>query len=315
VSFELRFVIVTFAAFAWAGLAGAAVAVWWSRKPIGGAAVARASRVLCIRLLPPALAFSAAALAATAFAWFEPREAVESFGWVLSLLAAGGAALLVSTVVRAIAVAVSTRRLWRQWMATAEPIAVAGIDVPAYAVNTSFPVVAVVGFWRPRLVIARTVLGACTADELRAILRHERHHLERRDNLQRALLALSPDVLGLLPASRRLLRSWHEAAEDAADDFARRDADTTGVALAAALVKVARLAPSGTFAATLPASALYRGENLERRVRRLLQPATDAPVDRLARTILAIGAILVGTALLQLDRLHTAMETAVNLLP
>ena len=314
-SFELRLVIVGLAAFSWAGLAGTAIAAWLSRRPIGGTAPDRATRVLQIRLLPPAMALTVSALAVTAFLRFEPRHATESFGWVLVSLAACGAALLLSTLVRTVIVAERTRRIWAGWMVGADPIALTGIEVPAYAITTPFPVVAVVGFWRPRLVIARSVLAACTDDEVRAILCHERHHLTRRDNLQRALLALSPDVLGFLPASRRLLRAWHDAAEDAADDFARRATAVGGVTLAAALVKVARLAPTGTLATTLPASALYRGENLERRVRRLLAPVHETPATRRVGALAAAAVAIVGLGLLTLDRLHLAMEAAVQLLP
>jgi beta-lactamase regulating signal transducer with metallopeptidase domain len=315
-AFELRLLVVSLAAFAWAGIAGAAVAGWLWRRPFAASPADRAGRLFCIRLIPIGLAVLSATLAIVSFVLFEPRGLHETTGWILAGLAALGAALIVSTAIRSAGVARASRRTWRAWMETAEPILVDEIDVPAFAVNTPFPVVAVVGFWRPRLVIARSVLSACTPGEVRAILRHERHHLDRRDNLRRAVLALAPDVLGVLPASARLLRAWHEATEEAADDFARRTDEKAGVVLAQALLKVARLAPSGSLPTVLPASALYRGESLERRVRRLLAPAPDG--SRSGHRLLWAGAagagIVMGCAL-ALEQIHQVVETAVNLLP
>jgi hypothetical protein len=313
--FELRLLIVSLAAFAWAGAAGTLLAAWLWRRPASGSAAERAARLLRLRLLPIALGASATALAIVSFLLYEPRHIDETTGWVMTGLAVAGAALLLTAVWRSARIALATRRAWRGWQQTAVPAAIDDLGVPAFLVTSAFPVVAVVGFWRPRLVIARSVLAACTADELHAILRHERHHLERRDNLRRAVLALAPDLLGLLPASRRWLRAWHEATEEAADDFARRSGDHGGVVLAQALLKVARLTPAGSAAASLPASALYRGENLERRVRRLLQPATEVSGGRRRISIAAVAAAASATGLLGLERIHQLVETAVNTLP
>lgn len=315
-SFELRLLIVSLAAFAWAGAAGTALAVWLWRRPCRRSPAERASRLLQLRLLPIGAAGSAAALAILSFLLYEPRNIDETTGWVLIGLAMAGGLLLVSATWRAVRVAAATRRAWRVLLDTAEPVAVADVDVPAFAVTSAFPVVAVVGFWRPRLVIARSVLAACSSDELRAILRHERHHLERRDNLRRAVLALAPDPLALLPASGRLLRAWHEATEEAADDFARHTGETGGIVLAQALLKVARLTPPGGCAPLLPASALYRGENLERRVRRLLDPAGDSPGPIApGRSLCVVAAAAFAGCVLALEEIHQIVEAAVNSLP
>ena len=315
-TFEVRLAVVALAAFAWAGLLGTMLAAWLWRRSSAGRPLDRAGRLLRIRLIPIGAAGAASALAIVSFLLFEPRTAHESTGWILSGLAVLTCVLFARAAVHGVAVVRTTRLAIGTWMAGAEPIDIADVDVPAFAITSPFPVVAVVGLWRPRLVIARSVLEVCSADEVRAIGRHERHHLDRRDNLRRAVLALAPDVLGLLPVSRRLLRAWHEATEEAADDFAKRASDRGGVTLAGALLKVARLAPAGSFATALPASALYRGENLERRVHRLLLPESDAiepsgPSGRIA--LLMTGALVL--CALTLDRMHAAMETAINLLP
>jgi Zn-dependent protease with chaperone function len=317
--FELRLIVVSLAAFAWAGVAGTLLAAWLWQRPCTRHAADRAARLLRLRLLPLVFGSSAMVLAVISFLRFEPRDIDESPGWVIRLLAGAGLLLLASAGWRAIQIALATRRAWLIWRETASPVEPGALDdlgIPAFAVTSAFPVVAVLGFWRPRLVIARSVLDACTRGELHAILQHERHHLQRRDNLRRAVLAIAPDPLALLPASRQWLRAWHEATEEAADDFARRASDAGGVMLAQALVKVARLTPPGSFAVGLPASALYGGEHLEQRVRRLLQPIGDRP--RQGRQALSFGAIAAAAfsgSVLALESLHDLVEVAVNSLP
>ena len=71
-------------------------------------------------------------------------------------------------------VVAATRRLTREWLATAEPVALSGITRAAVAVASPFPVVAIVGFRRPTLVIARSVLAACSPEELRRFSRTNR---------------------------------------------------------------------------------------------------------------------------------------------
>ena len=66
--------------------------------------------------------------------------------------------------------------------------------MPVFAIEESFPTVAVVGFSRPALFIAERVLRECTADEVRAMVLHECAHVTHRDNLKRFLIRACPDV-------------------------------------------------------------------------------------------------------------------------
>jgi len=210
----------------------------------------------------------------------------------------------------------ATRRALRQWMTTAHPIELEGLNVPAFAVDSAFPVVAVVGMIRPQVIIARSVLAACPADELRAILSHEQQHLARRDNLRRAVLTWLPDVLSFLPAGSALIAMWHDATEAVADDAASELGPTGRVSLAAALLRVARLAPAGSPVISLPASALYRGEDIAERVHRLLapqSPAIDTSLSGWRRTAMSAGLIVGGG--MALHAMHEIVEAAVSFLP
>jgi beta-lactamase regulating signal transducer with metallopeptidase domain len=186
---------------------------------------------------------------------------------------------------------------------------------PAYVVTTSFPIVAVVGAFRPKLLIARSVLEQCPADELAAILAHERAHVERRDNLARLLFAVTPDLLSWLPVSKRITVAWHDAAEESADESTASLGERGRVLLAQALIRVARMVPTGSSPAIVPASALYRGENIERRVRRLLDPIEPVSIRWTRRQRRAIRATFMTSCVLALEAIHHVVEAAVTHLP
>jgi Zn-dependent protease with chaperone function len=313
-TFEVRFVVIVLAAFAWSSVAASwLVAGIWRRRQ-RGRPVTAAATLLRLRLMPLGIGSTVALLAAIAFFRFEPRIEGESTGVVLVALAASSFAFAVSSAVRLWRISRITRRTVRGWMAGAEPLALEGITVPAFAIDATFPVVAVSGLIRPKLLIARSVLAACGDEELRAILTHEQVHIDRADNLRRLVLSAAPDVLAFFPLSGRIQSAWLQAVEDAADDGAgRRLGDAGRVVLAQALIRVARLA-SSVPPVTLPASALYRGENLDRRVRRLLAPPAAA-VARPAWTRRGVAAALFAASLLALEKIHDVLEAAVTFLP
>ena len=315
-TFELRFLVVALAAFTVANLTACIWAIHRARRPVRCAdSAVRAATLRRLRLLPFVFSTGAMIWASLAFLLFERRHD-EDVGAVLVALAAAAFVLLCGTLVRLAVIAHRSRRARRAWMAGAMPLALPGIDVPAFAVTSRFPVVAIVGVFRPTLIIARSVLATCSPEQILAIIAHERGHVRRQDNLVRLLLAVVPDILGWLPLSRRLLDAWHEAAEDAADDCAAALGRRGRVVLAEALLRVARLVPPGSKPLVLPASALYRGESIERRVRRLLAPPAESATPARARRYRAlIASMLVTACLLTLDRVHDILEMAVTLLP
>jgi beta-lactamase regulating signal transducer with metallopeptidase domain len=315
-SFDARFIVVALAAFAVANLASSAFTPWLWRRRSAMAAPVAAGDLRHLRLLPALVSTLSMTLAALSFVFFEPRRQ-ETIGLVMLALALLAGVLLVASVVRLIRLVRASHHAARGWMAGAQPIALDGWSRPAFAITATFPIVAVVGVWRPRLLVARSVLAACTADQLRAVVAHERGHADRGDNTGRLLLAVTPDVWSWLPSSRQFAATWHEAAEDAADDCAASLGDRGRLWLAEALIRVARLTPTGlTSPAVLPASALYRGENIERRVRRLVNPATApsrTPVSPWRR-FLTRAALVVG-CVLALKAVYEVLEAAVTFLP
>jgi Zn-dependent protease with chaperone function len=316
-SFEIRLLIVGLVAFACANLlVSGLVAALWTRLTRGEAG-ARARRLAWLRALPTCAGIAAGLWGTTAFLLFEARDRDETFGAVLSGLALVPGFLIVAALARGVRVMLHAWTIRRRWFATAKPVRLSGCELPAWTIESAFPVVAVIGLLRPRLIIARSVLSSCPPDELRAILAHEQAHVTRRDNWVRLLLTVLPDALSWLPVSRRLTASWNAAAEDAADD----GVGTGGagrLALAQALVRVARMAPStrSLDPTPLPATALFRGDDIARRVHRLAAPIAPALPRRIhpgVRATVAGAALAVSVLLMQ--PLHQTLEALVTLLP
>jgi beta-lactamase regulating signal transducer with metallopeptidase domain len=121
-------------------------------------------------------------------------------------------------------------------------------------------------------VAARSVAAVCDQEEFHQVLAHEAAHMRARDNLKLLLLMTMPDALAWLPTGGALTAQWRAATELEADEGASGSDPRKRVALASALIKVARLSvasgrPRGAARASLPP------DGLEQRVRRLLAPA------------------------------------------
>ena len=310
-TFFPRLFVIACAAYGTANLlASAALALFWRRL----SASAGAAAILELRLIPGVMSCAVLMLALAAQARFEPRGGEEQLGVVLVAIAGIAAATLGAMATRLAVGHLAAGRAMRHWLKSAESIAIPGLDAPAYAVTSEFPTVAVVGILRPRMIVARSVLDACSPAEWQAIVAHERWHLRRRDNARRMIVTAAPDVLSWLPFSRRASQQWHLAAEQAADEAAARSTATARVDLASALLRVARLAPAAQTPALVPMSALFRGEDIELRIRRILG-GMPSPAPRSAGWVLACAGALVGVSLLTLYPIHELVEIAVSYLP
>ncbi len=265
-----------------------AAALWrlvLARRTLGWHSPARANLIFALRAFPPLTASACVlTLLLPAYVVHEPRHTTEEIGPTLTILALVSAVGIALAFVRGLSAWVATRRLVGDWLRHAEPIALPNVDVPSYALRHSFPLIAVVGVFRPRLFVASQVLSALTKAELAAAIAHERGHLSARDNLKRASLRACRDVLSIVPCGRLLDRAWAQSAEAGADEYAARAGRHVALDLAAALIKIARLVPAEGRPA-IPAGAYINGAGeagVEARVRRLLQLAAAREVDNQA---------------------------------
>jgi Zn-dependent protease with chaperone function len=250
-------------------LLSAAVAIAW--RAALRRRLTEANAVLSVRLLP---AVGSATLVLTvvlpAFLIYEPRHAHDQ----------PGPLLVVSALFSLLVLGDGIRRGLRAWRATrallrgSEPLLTrpACADTDVTVINVKEPLVGVVGSWRQRIVAARSVAAACDHEEFHQVLAHEAAHMDARDNLKLLMLLTMPDALAWLTTGRALTAHWRAATELEADERASGTDPRKRVALASALIKVARL----SLASGRPRAASRVGtqlNGLEHRIRRLLNPS------------------------------------------
>lgn len=252
------------------------------------AAETRARVLFALRLFPMLGSVSCVLiLLAPSYLTHEPADTNEVVSAKLAALAFVSAIGIALALWRGLAAWRATRLLNADWLRHAEPLKLAGIDIPTYRIRHPFPVIAIVGAFRRRLFIAEQVFDALDEAELSAALAHERGHLATFDNLKRTSLRACRDALSIVPCGRSLDRAWAEASEAAADEYAAREGIDVALSLASALVKIARIVPPHA-RPTMPALAHLVGEDagsVAGRVRRLAELAAQGCVFEQRRVI------------------------------
>jgi Zn-dependent protease with chaperone function len=92
------------------------------------------------------------------------------------------------------------------------------------------------GLLRPRVYLSTTAARMLRADELAAVLAHERHHRNRRDPLRIALGRVLAHALFFMPVLRSLSNGYCATAELAADEAAIHADGGSTTALASAML-------------------------------------------------------------------------------
>jgi len=270
-----------------------------------------ANELLSLRLLPAVGAsFVTLAVALPAFVLHEPDHESERGGPLILGLALLAFMVGAQGLVRAWRAWAATRALLRRCgPATGLPVeagrAVELVDIPD-------PLAAVVGAWRPRIVAAAGLRAVLSDEEFRQVIAHEAAHWSARDNLKLLLQILSPDALAWLPAGQALTQRWRSAAELDADARASGGDPHKRLALASALLKVARLS-SGTPRHSLALSLPVAGGDLEQRVRELLAPLPAMPARLPAKEMAAAAMLSLALACVPLYAwVQTAIEALVQ---
>jgi len=143
------------------------------------------------------------------------------------------------------------------------------------------------GAFRPRVVISEGLLSSASADELQAVLVHERYHVRNFDPLKVVLARALADTFFLVPALRALQERYLSGRELAADRRALRSCGRHS--LAGALLKAVR-GPAWPELAS--AAAIGGSELLEARVAQL--ETGREPERRLSRRAVALSAATIG---------------------
>ena len=238
----------------------------------------KSQRIFALRVFPPIAAFIfITAFLLPAYFLFEPNKSGETVSTKLILLTSISVLGIFSAVYRVFLTWQATRRLTQNWLREAEPITIEGVSIPVYSIQHPFPVIAVVGAFRPQMFIARQIFDSLERGEIQAAIAHEQGHLISKDNLKRALMRFCRDLL-LFHHGRQLERAWAESAEIVADEYAAgTGGNKMALNLASALIKIARMVPPETCPA-MPAGAFLIAESncdISGRVRNLLHLTED----------------------------------------
>jgi Zn-dependent protease with chaperone function len=135
---------------------------------------------------------------------------------------------------------------------------------------SGMPLFALVGILRPKLIVSQKVLDALSPEQLEVAFAHERAHQLSRDNFKRLIVLLTPDIFPFGHSFQRIESHWERCIELAADDHATFGQANRSVALAEALIQVARL--SNAERVHPLASSLSAGnQELAVRIHRLLE--------------------------------------------
>ena len=255
-----------------------------AKSAAGWNARTRVNVIFLLRVMPLAAAVVfILAFVLPAFLLFEPAATSETVGLKLTLIALVSAFGIAAAFGRIFASWWRTKRLIGEWMRLSEPVAVEGMEIPAFRLRHPFPIIAVVGVIRPQMFVAEQILSELDEAELAAAIAHECGHISTHDNLKRMVMRICGDLL-VFPLGKTLDRVWSDAAESAADEYAaRRGGRGSALDLASALIKVGRITPrEKAWAMRVGAFLLEAADgSLAVRVDRLLQIAdeTEAVTD------------------------------------
>ncbi len=319
--FAMRGIAVSFSIFMmlYGALSVGVCAVWrsvWLASQ-GYSARSCADLLLALRLTPFVVATGLTlVLAVPSFLLLEPHAVNEPVGALPVLLGLCGVAVLLAGMWKAAAAVRQASRTIARWSSEARVISSGANDFRASVpvlVSASAPPLTAAGILRPSVWLSQDAESVLSEREFQSALRHEVTHLRRRDNLRKLILRLVA-----FPGMAELERAWREATEMAADDAAVSSA-AEALDLAAALIKLSRLAPLEPAAELTTALVHSPAESVNARVERLIawteQPQSPAPGYSLVYPLCTAAAVVVTLAVTYshlLVRVHAATEWLVR---
>jgi beta-lactamase regulating signal transducer with metallopeptidase domain len=320
--FAMRGIAVSFSVFVilYSALSAAVCGVW-RRVWLGGqqySARRCADLLFALRLAPFVVAAGVTLLLGVpSFLLLEPRAVDEPMGAVPVVLSLWGMCLLLAGVWKASAALVRASRTVARWSSERRASVPSSIDsihsVSVLRISGAAPPLTAAGILRPTVWLSQAAEFVLTERELETALRHELVHVRRRDNLRKLVLRLVA-FLGMA----ELESAWREATEMAADDAAVSSA-SEALDLAAAVIKLSRLAPLEPPAELTTALIHSPAESVNARVERLIawtdRQQNPAKGYSLRYALSAAAAVVITLAVTYsevLVRVHAATEWLVR---
>ena len=278
--FALRGIAVSFSVFVilYSGLSLVVFSAWRKGLFYGQRYSARrcADLLFALRMAPFALASGVTlALAVPSFLLLEPRVVNEPMGAVPVVLALCGLAVLPAGIWKAATALMQASRTVARWSreagVTGSSLLESGNSVSVQRTSGAAPPLTAAGIFRPTVWLSRAAEFVLTERELQSALRHEVAHVHRRDNLRKLILRVVA-----FPGMADLESAWREATEMAADDAAVSTA-SEALDLAAAVIKLSRLATTEVPAELTTALVHSPASSLNARVERLISWTEPRP--------------------------------------
>jgi beta-lactamase regulating signal transducer with metallopeptidase domain len=335
--FALRGIAVSFSIFIllYSALSLAVCGVWRSLRLGAQRHSARrgADLLFILRTIPFVVATGVTlALAVPSFLLLEPRAVNEPIGVLPVVLGLCGMAAVLVGIWKAAAALLRASRAVARWSSDAGEIEVREIDarevnaresktggidstdsLPVMRVSGAAPPLTAAGILRPTVWLSRAAEFVLTERELQSALRHEVVHVRRHDNFRKLILRLVA-----FPGMAEMESAWREATEMAADDAAVSNA-SEALDLAAAVIKLSRLAPLEAPAELTTALVNSPAESVNARVERLIAwtEPRNSPAKKYSWAYplcaaIAVVAMLVVTYSELLVRVHAATEWLVR---
>ena len=217
-----------------------------------------------LRILPLAVSLLiCATFVVPSFLLLEPRVSSENVGEIPLALAVACALLFAASAYNAWIAYVRTMATVKTWLKGATELPALGA-VRIFEILPHVPALTLTGVSSSRVLVSGSAAAVLVQEELDAALKHEIAHARRRDNLKKLLFRVC-----ISPGMSSLESAWSGAAEMAADDEAVTSS-SEALDLAAALIKLSRLAAIHPSAALT--TALVHGElaSVNARIERLV---------------------------------------------
>ena len=241
--FALRGIAVslTFFVLLYSLMSAIVASAWRSLKWVNTTERRRADLLFRLRVLPLMAAVAITLVfVVPSFQLLEPRSIDEGLGTIPLALGICALLLIAYAFFRVITAQITTSRVVAQWLEGTRPLLPSEHAVALQSRES--PPLTLVGVRHPKVLVSESAVALLSSNELDIALKHERAHMLSRDNLKKLVFRFCP-----FPGMAKLENAWAQTAELAADDAAVSRLEDA-VDLAAALVKLSRLAPVKTAA-------------------------------------------------------------------
>jgi len=177
-----------------------------------------------------------------------------------------------------VAIALGIKLAWQGWRAVSQTRKYPQEQVEGVScriLETPVLYSALVGFWRPELIVSQGLLYVLTPEQLAAVIAHEQAHYHYRDTFWFFWLGWIRTCTGWLPQTDALWEELLLLRELRADNRAARQVDPLTLAESLLLVVRSAILPMTSFCAAF--SAASQTERLNERINALLETSTLEP--------------------------------------